>query len=58
MPQLIYTFSFDTETKRAVKSGNINAQQALHLLADILVAEIQSESNTGPAPKTEEFQPT
>ncbi len=58
MPQLIYAFSFDTETRQAVKSGNISAQQALHLMADILVAEIQSESKTGPAPKTEEVKPT
>jgi hypothetical protein len=53
MPQVIYTFSFDTETKQAIKSGNITTQHALHLLTDILVAEMKNGPKTGSAQKSE-----
>jgi hypothetical protein len=45
MTTLIYTFTFSTETKQATKTGNISTQEALHLLLDILSAELQKESH-------------
>lgn len=42
---LIYTFTFNTETKQATKTGNISTQEALHLLLDILSAELQKETH-------------
>ena len=43
MSLLIYTFTFNTETKQATKTGNISTRQALHLLLDILNAELEKE---------------
>ena len=39
MPQILYSFTFNTETKEAVKAGNIDSRTALQILQDIVIAE-------------------
>lgn len=39
MVQVIFAFTFNTETKEAVFSGNVNCSVALKVLQDISIAE-------------------
>ena len=44
MAKLIYTFSYDTETKEAVTAGNIPTAVAIKILQDILIAELSGQT--------------
>jgi len=41
MSQLLFSFVFSPETKEAVFAGNIEPAQALHILQDLVIAEMQ-----------------
>jgi len=39
MPQIIFAFTMETETKEAVFSGNVSPATALQVLQEIVVAQ-------------------
>jgi len=39
MPQLIFTFTINSETQEAAFAGNVKPQAALHILQQLVVAE-------------------
>ena len=45
MHQIIFSFTLNTETKEAVFAGNIEPAAALHVLQDLVVAEMMRRAN-------------
>ena len=44
MPQIIFTFTVNTDTQEAAIAGNIPPQQALQVLQQIVVAELVKQA--------------
>jgi len=54
---LTFTFSINQETKEAVFAGNIEPVAALHILQDLVVAEMMRRaSNDGSKPVEQEVK--
>ncbi len=45
MPLLTYTFTYDTEAKRAVVAGNIDIRQALRILQELAFSQVDKPVN-------------
>ena len=43
--QIIFTFTFNPETKEGTFAGNIDPVAALHILQDLVVAEMMRRAN-------------
>jgi hypothetical protein len=43
MAKVIFAFTYDTETKEAVKTGNVPTTVAIKIMQDILIAELTSQ---------------
>ena len=54
---LTFTFSLNQESKEAVSAGNIEPVAALHILQDLVVAEMMRRaSNNGSEPVEQEVK--
>ena len=55
--QIIFTFTFNPETKEGTFAGNIEPVAALHILQDLVVAEMMRRaSNNGSKPVEQEIK--
>ena len=51
---LVFTFAFDTQTKEAAIGGNVEAQVAMKILQDIVIAQAVSKAKELKEPEKEE----
>jgi len=54
MALMIFSFSFDTETKEAAFAGNIEPPLALHLLQDLVISEAMRKARNDGSKSTKQ----